>query len=283
MIGSIGSSANDMATRMWNRLIKNDSDGDGKMSKAEMQTAFANMPAAPGGAPSFDEIFSQTDTDGDGMISQDEFSTYQKTRKPPGPQDGGGTSISDMQEKIWQSILSQADKDGDSAISKSELESALSSTSSSSETASKADDLFARIDTDQDGKMSEAEFSTFMEAHKPSGGEAPPPPPPAAESGTTDDPLSSGTSLSGLQQKLWEAMLAQTDTDSTSTTSASAVSGTKSADLFSAIDTSGDGKISEDEFDNFSNLLMQQLQAYLNTYSAGMSNYSSALYSEYTA
>jgi len=253
MISSIGSSANDMATRMWNRLIKNDSDADGKLSKSEMQTAFANMPAPASGAPGFEEIFSQTDTDGDGAVSQEEFSSFQKTHKPPGPQGGGGVSISDMQEKLWQSVLSQADNDSDSSVSKTEFEKALSS-SSASVTTTEADDLFAKIDTDEDGQMNQTEFSTYMEANKPSRAAVPPPPPPPSF-----------------------------DTDSTSTTSTSGVSGTKSADLFSAIDTSGDGKISEDEFDNFSNLLMQQLQAYLNTYSEGMSNYSGSLYSEYSA
>jgi Ca2+-binding EF-hand superfamily protein len=151
---------------MWNRILKSDSNGDGMMSKAEMKSDFDKMSSASGAqrkGPSFDEMFSKMDANGDGNVTAAEFSSMKPPMggPPPGGK-GGGMSISDMSEQLWKTLLEAKDKDKSGSLSKTELfGSSASNSSSSSTTATDSSSAFRQIDTNQDGDVSQTEFSNF--------------------------------------------------------------------------------------------------------------------------
>lgn len=245
MISAISNSANSMATQMWSQLIKNDQDTDSQLNKAEMQAALANMPLPPSGAPSFEEMFKLTDTNGDNSISQDEFSSFLKSHRPPEPPSNGGISFSDMQEKLWQSLLTQTDTNGDSTVSQTEFNS-LGSEASSSISAKDKADVFKQIDTDKNGQITKGEFSSYLEANKPSD---PPPPKPSNDKVNSS---STNVSLSEIQDELWKALM-QTD------------------------------ELKKDENTNFSSYLIEQLKSYASTYSGQITDESKLVGSEFFA
>ncbi len=88
----------------------------------------------------------------------------------------------------------------------------------------RASQLLKQMDTDQDGKVSQSEFTAFGELMNAQGPMGPPPPPPP--DGTNVGSVG-GTGRTN-------------DTSSTQTASSS-------ADLFSQVDTNGDGSLSLDE------------------------------------
>ncbi|MDA7949558.1 MAG: EF-hand domain-containing protein [Hyphomicrobiaceae bacterium] len=73
-----------------------DADKSGTLSLDEFKQAHANRPQGPAnvaGAPSAEEIFAEIDTDGNGEVSSEEFSSFKPPRPPGGsgaPPAGGG-------------------------------------------------------------------------------------------------------------------------------------------------------------------------------------------------
>lgn len=244
MISAISNSANSMAAQMWSQLIKNDQDTDSQLNKAEMQAALANMPLPPSGAPSFEEMFKLTDTNGDNSISQDEFSSFLKSHRPPEPPSNGGISFSDMQEKLWQSLLTQTDTNGDSTVSQTEFNSLGSEASSIS--AKDKTDMFSQIDTDKNGQITKGEFSSYLEANKPNE------PPHHKPANIEDNTSTADSSLSKIQDELWKALM-QTD------------------------------ELKKDENTNFSSYLIEQLKSYASTYSGQITDESKLVGSEFFA
>lgn len=57
-----------------------DSDRSGKLDKAELHASFAAACPFPVDAALFDEMFAQLDSDGDGIVTMDEFTDYLMTR-----------------------------------------------------------------------------------------------------------------------------------------------------------------------------------------------------------
>ena len=245
MISSVSNSSNDMAAQMWSQLIKNDKDTDSKLNKAEMQAALANMPLPPSNATRFEDIFKLTDSNNDGSISKDEFSTYMKSHQPPTPPSNGGISFDNLQEKLWQSLLTQTDTNKDSTISSSELDSLFSSKTSSVSETDKAN-LFSNIDTDKNGQITKDEFSVYLETNKPT--EHPHNKPASVE------PKNSATdsSVSKIQDELWKALM-QTDLTQT------------------------DGNTS------FSSFLIEQLKSYASTYAGQSTNVNALASAEFSA
>ena len=150
-----------------------DGDSSGGISLDELKAS------GPGGsqnakdAARAEELFSKMDSDGDGSISESEKETFDK-----GVQDrmnamqvmaqlaggaggaGGPPSASDM--------LENADTNEDGGISLDELKASTSeATSVDTET---LEDLFASIDEDSDGSISEEELSSFLDSLEEEGG-----------------------------------------------------------------------------------------------------------------
>jgi Ca2+-binding EF-hand superfamily protein len=58
-----------------------DSDKGGSLSKEEVATWVATIPAGPNGAPNADEVFGRWDANKDGSVSKEEFDSRPR---PPG-------------------------------------------------------------------------------------------------------------------------------------------------------------------------------------------------------
>lgn len=212
---------------------KVDSDGDGSVSKAELQEMLSSITAAESGSGAqTDAVFSKLDTDGDGSISKSEFTAA--SPKPPDQDMSGSLGAMGMSTQAFAGMmapppppppsLSDLDSDDDGSISATEF--GLSSTStdstdstsstSSTDTDSSTDEaqlqeLFNQIDTDGDGSLSSDEVSDFesamQAAHGPQG--MPPPPPPPED----DD-----TSTSDTLQQLLSALTSSDDSSASSDT-----------------------------------------------------------------
>ena len=228
MISSVSSSSN-MAAQMWSQLIKNDQDTNSQLNKAEMQAALANMPLPPSNSTSFEDIFTAIDTNKNGAVSKDEFSSFVNSHHPPEPPSGGGISFDSMQEKLWQSLLTQADTNGDSTVSQTEFNSLGSEATSSTISAKDKADVFAQIDTDKNGQITKSEFNSYLEANKPSE------PLHHKTNKVESNTAIAESSLSKIQDELWKALM-QTD------------------------------ELKKNENTNISSFLTEQLKAYASTY-----------------
>ncbi|KAB2928565.1 MAG: EF-hand domain-containing protein [Dechloromonas sp.] len=133
-------------------------------------------------------------------------------------------------------LFSKIDTKNQGYIEKSDLASAFSQLTSDSSNDSSIDSVFATLDSDSDGKVTESELTTVLnQLHEQLDSEfnrmrmqggMPPPPPPANDEGFTEDELKAQLEEIG-------------DTDSTRSALIS-----KIVDNFAAADTDGDGKVS---------------------------------------
>jgi Ca2+-binding EF-hand superfamily protein len=104
-----------------------DTDEDGVLSADELSSMVAN---GPQGGPRADELLSKLDTDGDGSISESEFiagAPGQKADGTMGTARASGTSNSDT-------IFDSLDTNKDGVVSKAEFEAAMNSTASTQST-----------------------------------------------------------------------------------------------------------------------------------------------------
>lgn len=147
---------------------KVDSDGDGSVSKTELQ---ALLEAMSGGTASktgvsSDDAFAALDTDSDGSLSQAEFDAGrppgdgpQAGSMPPppgGPEGAGGAQASSTSSTTYDPL----DTNEDGVVSLTERLAGNSSTSEQDAVTA----LFNAIDTDGDKTISSAESRSFMDA-----------------------------------------------------------------------------------------------------------------------
>ncbi len=128
-------------------------------------------------------------------------------------------------QQYQQSLFNQIDTNDDGSISKTELEQAVTNAGGTTQA---ADALYSKLDPDNTGSVSEQQFA---QAH---------PGPPFSDQMQAQ--------MIGLQARGWpssSASASNTDTGSASTDPASALA----QNLFSQIDTNGDGSISESELE----------------------------------
>jgi len=155
-----------------------DANGDGDVSKTELQSLLDKMSAASGTSStvSVDDIMNSVDTDGDGSLSKSEFAA-----SGPKPKDSYGSDNLSAQMSTAQFAhmagaggpppgpppggdLSSLDENDDGSISSAEFGVDASSSDS------KLTELFNAIDTDGSGSLSSDETAAFkaaMEAARP--------------------------------------------------------------------------------------------------------------------
>lgn len=120
--------------QIWARLGKLDKNGDGKVAGAEfVRPGGGEGMSRPKGNPG--EFMKRIDKNGDGNLSKDE-----------------------APEQLW-ARLSKLDKDGDNSISKEEFAAARNGGGSRDGN----EEIFARIDKDNDGNITESEAPQFWE------------------------------------------------------------------------------------------------------------------------
>jgi Ca2+-binding EF-hand superfamily protein len=160
MIASIGGSSSlsqvsmaEMRQRMFSKI---DTNSDGKHDKNELAQMVAQ---GPQGGPSVDDILSKFDTDGDGSISESEFNAGPEKGQqaqggfppPPPPAGMGNMSSADFLQQMFNS----ADTNGDKKIDKDEMAEVVAKQPQGGPS---VDDIFSKLDTDEDGSISESEF-----------------------------------------------------------------------------------------------------------------------------
>ncbi|QLA80994.1 calcium-binding protein [Acidovorax sp. JMULE5] len=150
---------------------KVDSDGDGAVSKTELQAlleAMSGGTASQAGVSS-DDVFSQLDADGDGSLTQAEFDAGRPSGAageagggmqamggmPPPPGGPGGASASADSTTTYDAL--DTNEDGEVSLT----ERLAGSTSSVEQDAITA--LFNAIDTDGDASISASESKTFID------------------------------------------------------------------------------------------------------------------------
>jgi Ca2+-binding EF-hand superfamily protein len=128
-------------TTLVDRLLeKFDADGDGAITKTELEAAFA---ARDANATRAGALFGKLDADGDGKISKDEL------------KDAFGLAAG-----LAERLFARLDADGDGKISEAEFEAAFAA---HSDNAKRAEILFTRPDADGDGAISQSELAAAIE------------------------------------------------------------------------------------------------------------------------
>ena len=126
-------SAGAMIPRSAGQFNKADTDGNGKLSRAEVEKALPQL------AGRFDQI----DADKDGQLSRRELSAWKKARR------------SERQAKAAERFK-HADTDGDGAISRAEAE----------QHAPRLAKRFGQIDSNKDGKLTQDELRAYRESKR---------------------------------------------------------------------------------------------------------------------
>ncbi len=176
MVSAISSGMSAVSiSQMQERMFKKmDANSDGKVDKDEMTSFQANGPqnGPPPGAPSIEEIFSESDTDGDGALTKLEMEA------------GLSKLGQEMREKSLQSqsatdesdgIFAQMDADGDGKVTQEEMAQFQVQGPQGGPPPDgprpvgpppgeglSPEEMFAQLDSDQDGSISESEFSSGM-------------------------------------------------------------------------------------------------------------------------
>lgn len=138
------------------RFAAMDQNGDGFVTKEEMEAAHAEMRAR------FEERrterFAALDADGDGKVSLEEMNQAAEKRAAERGKDG----LPERHAARMSKFFEKADADGDGALTAEELQAAKSKKHDGKKAEGMKDgkrgDRLARLDTDGDGKVSEAEF-----------------------------------------------------------------------------------------------------------------------------
>lgn len=136
-------------------LARLDSDGDGAISKDELNSALSPQ-SRDGVTVSLSQAFSDLDSDGDDTLDADELASM----TPPPPPMQPSTDLA-------QDLLGSLDADGDGAVNNEELTAGISAAGSDID----ASQVFDALDTNEDGTVSLQELTASLQP----------------QSGTTDD------------------------------------------------------------------------------------------------
>jgi Ca2+-binding EF-hand superfamily protein len=108
-----------------------------------------------------EDVFARIDSDGDGLLTQEEMTTAMEDRQAMSEGLGSSQSMNRMgrmqnavPSEFAAKIMARKDSDGDGALSLEEM---------SGGKRSMPEDVFARIDSDGDGLLTQEEMTTAME------------------------------------------------------------------------------------------------------------------------
>ena len=219
-----------------NLFNKIDTNGDGTITQSELENA---VTAAGGTSAAADALYATLDPNNTGGVSEQQFA--QNLPQPPfsdpmqaqliaaqaqqsdGSGSGGG---------LAQSLFAQIDANGDGSITQTELENAVTAAGG---TTTAADALYAKLDPNNTGSVSEQQFAqnlhSVMGHHHHH-----------FHASADQDSDSGDTSNDASPQSALAALLGGT--------SGSSDPGQVAQDLFSQIDTNGDGSITQTELEN---------------------------------
>ncbi len=261
MISSI-SSGYSSATTSWSQTTRQDpsemakslftttdTDGDGVITNTELSSALGSMAQTNGSTgPDAEELFSTLDADGDGAITEEEHETGLASLHKDLASQSWMTS---MQMSMSSSMPSAEDlfasTDADSSGGISLEELQTALKSKGDGNGPSAEELFSTLDADGDGVITETEHSEGLASMKQPQGTPPMGPPPSEDEEDTTS--------------LVDELFAQTDTDGDGILDkdelSSSLSGTDTASLlenfFNTFDTESSGTITQSEITDILN------------------------------
>lgn len=243
-IGSYAGAQSGMLQALRERYSQTDTDGDGSLTLEEFTAG------APQGAPdNIEDIFSQLDTNGDGGLSEDEFLAGPKGHRPPQSSPLSG----DMQQQLAE-MFQSVDEDGDGFLSLEEFKAGAPKDAPGNQ-----EDFFSSLDTNGDGLLTQDEFTSGLAAKGPSGPPPGPPPGGGGASGSDDD--EDDDLLSKLIAELQNSATSGTDGSAATTLlDGSAEDAQSFLDLY---DQNGDGQLSKDEATAGFDALRREMMSYL--------------------
>jgi Ca2+-binding EF-hand superfamily protein len=215
-------SLSEMRQKMFTRI---DTDGDGSINKSEFSAL-----AGQNSSSLVDEIFSKMDTDQDSLVSMIEFdATLAKLEQQMKKGDSGMQAMSGMPPPPPpDQVFDAADANSDGSVTQDELAAVLGD---------KAADVFSQVDTDGDGKISRTEDEAFRAKME-------------EQMGKGDSGMQAMSGMPPPPDKVFDTADADGD-KSVTQDELTAILGDEGADIFSQVDTDGDGKISRTEDEAF--------------------------------
>lgn len=179
-ISGLGSTMNMMGTANMNRPDKQqmfnkvDTDGGGTIDKVELSTLAKELLEKTGVEINVDEAMTTYDTDGDSALSQEEMDEMMKASMPvpPPPPMMGETEGMEPPDKA--EMFASIDTDSSGAISEEELTTFLEQLKEDTGIERDAEEALTSYDTDGDGVLSQEEMDGMMAANMPEPPSAPP-------------------------------------------------------------------------------------------------------------
>jgi len=151
---------------MFNKL---DTNGDGKIDQDELASVVDRINETQGLSLDVVDVLSQGDADGDGVLSQDEMDGVMETYAPPqgaAPQMLNGVAgYGEINAASDASeLFSKLDTDGDGKLSADELSALAQQLGQNVQLTTDIEALMAEFDTDEDGALNEDETLSFLES-----------------------------------------------------------------------------------------------------------------------
>ena len=166
-IGSIGAGLHQMQMQAMRQAMfkQMDQDGDGSVSKGDLQALAQNISQTTGESINVDKVFSAVDTNQDGVIDQSEYdsamqqfqNSHHRGRIHGHHHHAHGVQEADASSDPLQALFQQLDQNGDGQISQSEFQAGLQNLTQNSGVARDLSKLFALLDTNQDGVIDQSE------------------------------------------------------------------------------------------------------------------------------
>ncbi|WP_158025948.1 EF-hand domain-containing protein [Pararhizobium arenae] len=189
-----------------------DKNGDGTVSQDEFSTGRPSDVTAEQSAT----LFGSLNTSGTGALTYDEYVAGSESAADSTSAKLSGEMMAKILDMLQQTqgterpqppsssdMFADMDTDGDGSVTEAEFVAARPENVSEEQ----ATDFFARLDSEGTGALSEEQFSAAMEANRPAG---PPPgmmPPPAEETSETDSTSTSSDSAAETIQSLLDQLL----------------------------------------------------------------------------
>jgi Ca2+-binding EF-hand superfamily protein len=271
-VSGVGGGYNPYAAQQFqqNLFSQIDTNGDGSVSKTELEQAVSK---AGGTARAADALYSVLDPGNSGGFSEQQFAqalpgpvlSNQVQAQMIGYQAQGWPGASQPGGQLAQSLFSQIDSNGDGSISKAELEQAVTAAGG---TKAGADALYAKLDPNNTGGVSEQQFAQSLSQtaphghhhhHHGGGGDAAS----ATDGGSATDALTSlfnadsggaGNSPTQIAQNIFSQIDSNGDgtiTQSELEQAVTAAGGSSKAGadaLYAKLDPNGTGSVSEQQF-----------------------------------
>ncbi len=195
-IGSIGAGMHQMQMQtMRQAMFKQlDQNGDGSVTKGDLEAIAQSMSQTTGESIDADKVFSAVDTNQDGVIDQSEYNSaiqqfqngHHHGRIHGHHRHAQGAQQGDDSADPLQALFQQMDQDGDGKISQSEFQAGLQNLTQNSGASADLSKVFALLDTNQDGVIDQSEQATATQTLAQASLANQPPPGPTPVQGSPD-------------------------------------------------------------------------------------------------